>query len=154
MKPDLRDNRDFLAGLLFLVIGAVAVAVARDYPMGSAMRMGSGWFPTVLGAVLCLFGLYLMVRGVRSGETVRGGWGWRPLALVSLSILLFGFLMPRVGLIPALAAMFFSSALAGREFRFKEVLVLTVLMSAFAVGVFVYGLKLYYPLFGALRWTF
>jgi hypothetical protein len=62
--------------------------------------------------------------------------------------------MPRVGLIPALAAMFFASALAGREFRFKEVLILTVLMSAFAVGVFVYGLKLYYPLFGALRWTF
>ena len=56
--------------------------------------------------------------------------------------MLFGFIISRLGLIPALVAMFFVSALAGREFRFKEVLLLTVLMSAFAVGVFVYGLKL------------
>ena len=147
MKFDLHDNKDFLAGLLFILIGALAVVFARDYPMGSAMRMGPGYFPTILGGILFLFGVYVMVRGIRSGAKVKGEWGWKPLALITLSIVLFGFLMDRLGMIPALAVMFFVSALAGREFRFKEVLILTVLMSAFAVGVFVYGLKLPFQLF-------
>lgn len=144
----LRNNKDFLAGLLFVLIGGLAVVIARDYPMGSAMRMGPGYFPAILGGLLCLFGGYLIVRGVRSSEQVAGGWGWRPLALIALSMVLFGFLLGRLGLIPALVVMFFVSALGGREFRLQEVLVLTVLMSAFAVGVFIYGLKLPYPLLG------
>jgi hypothetical protein len=148
MKFDLRNNRDFLAGLLFILIGAVAVVIARDYPMGSAMRMGPGYFPTILGSMLCLFGVYVMLRGIFSGEKVKGEWGWKLLALITLSIVLFGFIMDRLGMIPALVVMFFASALAGPEFRFKEVLLLTVLMSVFAVGVFVYGLKLPYQLFG------
>lgn len=142
MRFGLSDNQDFLAGLLFAFIGAVAVVVARDYPMGSAMRMGSGYFPTMLGSILCLFGVYLMVRGVVSGKKVKGAWGGRPLALIAFSIVLFGFIVTRLGLIPALVAMFFVSALGGREFRFKEVLLLTVVMSTFAAGVFIYGLKL------------
>ena len=148
MKFDLRNNKDFLAGLLFIAIGAVAVVIALDYRMGSAMRMGPGYFPAVLGGILFLFGVYVMVRGIISGAQVKGEWGWKPLALITLAIVLFGFLMERAGMIPALAAMFFAAAAAGREFRFKEVLLLTVVMSGFAVGVFVYGLKLPYQLFG------
>ena len=148
MKPDLRNNKDFLAGLLFLVIGVLAMYFARDYPMGLAARMGPGYFPMVLGGLLCLFGLYVMIRGIRTSEPVRGEWGWRPLGLITLSIVVFGFTMEKLGLVPALMLLFFIAALAGREFRFKEVLLLAVLMSAFAAAVFVYGLQLPYPLFG------
>jgi hypothetical protein len=147
MKFDLRSNKDFLAGLLFILIGAVAMVFARDYPMGSAMRMGPGYFPTILGGLLFLLGVYVMVRGIRSGAKVEGKWGWKPLALITLSIVLFGFLMDRLGMIPALVVMIFAAALAGPEFRFKEVLILTVLMIVFAVGVFAYGLKLPFQLF-------
>ena len=147
MKFDLRNNKDFFAGLVFIAIGALAVVIARDYPMGSAMRMGPGYFPTILGGILFVFGVYVMLRGIFSGAKVKGVWGWKPLALITLSIVLFGFIVERLGMIPALVAMFFAAALAGREFRFKEVLLLTVLMSVFAAGVFVYGLKLPYQLF-------
>lgn len=149
MKPQLRHNKDFLAGLLFLVLGVLTVFFARDYPMGLAARMGPGYFPTVLGGILYLFGVYIMIRGIRSGESVRGTWGWRPLALITLSIVTFGFTMEKLGLVPALMLLFFVAALAGREFRFREVLLLAILMSAFAAAVFVYGLKLPYPLFGS-----
>lgn len=146
MKFDLGSNKDFLAGLLFVLIGAFALIFARDYPMGLAMRMGPGYFPTVLAGILCLIGVYVMVRGILFGAKLAGTWGWKPLALITLAIVLFGFLMDRLGLIPALVVMFFVSALAGREFRFKEVLLLAVVMGGFAVGVFVYVLKLPYPL--------
>lgn len=148
MNFDLRNNRDLIAGLLFIVIGALALVIARDYPMGVAARMGPGYFPTVLAGILCLFGAYILVRGIRSGDQVKGQWGWKPLTLIALSIVLFGFLMDRFGMVPALVTVFFVSALAGHEFRFKETLFLTLLMGAFAVGVFFYGLKLPYPLFG------
>lgn len=152
MKLELRNNKDFLTGLLFLLLGGLAVAVARGYPIGSTMRMGPGYFPTALGAILCLFGVYLVVRGIRAGVSNIGGWAWRPLALITLSILLFGFLLDRAGMIPALVAMFFTAAAAGREFRLKEVLLLTVVMGAFAAALFLYGLKLPYQLFPGFWW--
>ena len=148
MKRDLRNNRDAIAGLLFIVIGVLALIIARDYPMGVAARMGPGYFPTVLSGILCLFGVCILARGIRSGEQVKGEWGWKPLTLIALSIVLFGFLMDRFGIVPALVAVIFVSALAGHEFRFRETLILTLVMGAFAVGVFFYGLKLPYPLFG------
>ena len=147
MKSGLLSNKDFLAGLLLTAMGVAAVAIARDYPMGSAMRMGPGYFPTVLGAILVLFGITLMARGVLSGEKVKGEWAWKPVALLTLAMVLFGFIVTRLGLVPALAIMFFVSALAGHAFRFKEVLLLTVVMSAFAVGVFAFLLKLPFQLF-------
>ena len=147
MNPDLRGNKDFLAGLLFLAIGAGAMVVAREYPFGTAMRMGSGYFPTVLGGILVLFGLFLAARGARSGEAAPIEWGWRPLACIVASMVLFGFLLPRLGLVPALVAMFFAAAAGGREFRFVELLVLTAVMTVFAVAVFVTVLKLPFQLF-------
>lgn len=152
MKLDLRNNKDLLAGLLLLVIGGVAVVVARDYPFGSAMRMGPGYFPTVLGGILCLFGAYLAVRGIRAGGKTAIDWNLRPVALLTAAIVVFGVVMSRLGLVPALVAMTFVAALAGREFRVKEVALLAVALSAFAVVIFVYVLKLPYPLVAGLLW--
>ena len=143
----MRGNKDFLAGLVFLAFGVTAIVVARNYPFGTAMRMGSGYFPTVLGAILVLFGAYLMLRGMRRRDPARATWAWRPLACIVASMLAFGFLMSRLGLVPALVAMFVIAAAAGREFRFAEVLALTAVMTLFAVGVFVYVLKLPFMLF-------
>ena len=123
------------------------MVVARAYPFGEAARMGSGYFPTVLGGILVLFGVFLVARGARRAERSPVTWGCRPLACIAASMLLFGFLLPRFGLVPALVALFFTAAAGGREFRLKEVLVLTALMTAFAVGVFVYVLKLPLQLF-------
>src|SRR3989442_12185182 len=106
MNPDLRRNKDFLAGLIFLFIGVGAIVVARDYPFGTAMRMGSGYFPTVLSAILVGFGAFLMARGAKSKEQAALTWGWRPLACIVASMVLFGFLLPRLGRVPALIALF------------------------------------------------
>jgi hypothetical protein len=77
-------------------------------------------------------------------------WGWKPLSFVTLAIVLFGFSISRFGLVPALVVMFLVCAAAGREYRFRDLLVLTAVMSAFAVGVFVYALNLPFRLFAWL----
>jgi hypothetical protein len=141
-------GKDFLAGLVFFAFGWGATQHAREFEIGTLMRMGPGWFPAALGVILALFGVFLMARGIGWPEKSPGaiGWGWRaPLCIVG-SMVAFGFLVPRAGLIPALIAMFFIAALGGREFRWREVLVLSLVMTALAVGVFVYLLKLPFQL--------
>ena len=147
MKVSLLDNKDFLAGLLMIGIGCITFYVALDYPFGSALRMGPGYFPRVLAGFFIAFGIYVGLRGLRTGEKVEGVWGWKALAYITASLVAFGWLMDRVGMIPSLVVMFFVAALAGHEFKLKEVIILATLMILFAYGVFIYGLGLPYRLF-------
>jgi hypothetical protein len=139
-------NKDFWSGAMLIAIGVAAIAIARGYPLGTSLRMGPGYFPTMLGGLLILGGLYLVGKGLRSGDTLEPGWSLRALILVPLSLVLFGFLMERVGFIPALFVLIFGSALAGREFNFLEVLLLAIGLTILSVVVFIWALGLPYPL--------
>ena len=146
MKLTLRSNKDFWAGLMFAGTGAGAMIVARTYPVGTTLRMGPGYFPSLLGLILICFGLYIMVRGLRKGEMIKGHWSIRALIILPLSVVAFGVTMELAGFIPALFAGIFVSAVSGREFKFKEVLLLAVLLTALSVSLFIWGLGLPYQL--------
>ena len=139
-------HRDIIAGTLFVLIGAAAVIIGRRYPIGTAMHMGPGYFPSLVGMALVGLGASIGLRAFRRQDWTAVRWGWRPLAWIAASMLAFGFVMPRFGLLPALALLFPLAAAAGREFAWREVLLITALMCVFAAGIFVYGLKLPYPL--------
>jgi hypothetical protein len=100
----------------------------------------------VLGGGLVLFGLYLLVAGLKRNEKMDGGWSLRALIVLPLSLVLFGLLMEHAGFIPALLVLIFGSAAAGTEFKLVEVLLLAVGLTAFSVALFIYGLGLPYPL--------
>jgi hypothetical protein len=146
MKREFRRNQDFWAGLMFFGIGAVAIFVARNYPLGRLLRMGAGYFPILLGGILILFGAYIMVKGMRKGEKVQGNWSIRAGILLPIMIVLFGVLMERAGFIPALAVLVFGSAAASKAFRWGEVFLLAVVLTALSVAVFIWGLGLPFPL--------
>ena len=139
-------NKDFWGGVMLIAIGAAAMFIARDYPFGTALRMGPGYFPIVLGGILTLFGLYLVVQGLRSSEMIEGTWSLRALIVLPLSLALFGVLMDRAGFIPALVVLVFGSAAASTEFKLSEVALLTLVLTVFSVAVFIWGLGLPYPL--------
>ena len=143
----LPQSKDFWSGLMLIAIGAVAVFMARDYPFGTALRMGAGFFPVVLGVILVLFGLYFTARGLRaSAPAIEGNWSLRALVVLPLAFVLFGVLMERAGFVPAMLVLIAGSAAAGTEFRFGEVLALSVLLTAMCVALFIYALGLPYPL--------
>jgi|SRR5215467_6248855 len=144
--PGLLNSKDFWGGLTLIAIGVAALVIARDYPFGTTLRMGPGYFPIVLGVLLTLFGLVISARGLYRSEPVEGGWSLRALVLVPLSLVLFGVLMDHAGFIPALAVLIFGSAAGGSEFKPGEVALLTVVLIAFSVVVFIWGLGLPYPL--------
>jgi uncharacterized membrane protein len=146
MQIDLRRNRDFWAGLMLIGTGATALFIARNYAFGTTLRMGPGYFPSVLGGMLVLFGLYLIASGLRSKEEIQGSWSLRALIVLPLSLVLFGLLMDHAGFVPALMALIVGSAAAGSEFKFGEALLLAAGLTAFAVMLFIWGLGLPYPL--------
>jgi hypothetical protein len=147
MKGKFRGNRDFWAGIMFAAVGAVAIIMARDYPYGSTLRMGAGYFPTLLGAILILFGITIMVQGLRKGEAIEGSWSLRALFVLPAITVLFGVLLERTGFVPALAVLAFGSATAGSDFRWGEALLFTLFLTALSLAVFIWGLGLPYPLF-------
>lgn len=147
MKFTIKSQEDFWAGLMFIGFGVLAIYIARDYPMGSAMRMGPGYFPTYLGVVMAILGATITALSFK----VEGGrvkpFAWRAMILLSVAFVVFGWGIDHVGFVPALAALIFLSALAGREFKLKEVLILMVGLIVGCWALFIYGLELPFPLF-------
>jgi putative tricarboxylic transport membrane protein len=148
---ELRHNRDFLGGLFYIVVGTVAIWIARDYPFGSALRMGPGYFPTVLSGIMILFGIAIMAMGIKTPEPLKGSnWSIRALIVLPLSTVAFGWLMEEAGFIPAMIALIPMSAASGREFEWKEVAMLTVGLTIVSLLIFIWGLGLPYPLIKGL----
>jgi putative tricarboxylic transport membrane protein len=146
MKIPLHDNKDFMAGLFFIGTGALGLFMAQDYPMGSALRMGPGYFPIVLSAMIILFGIYCLIQGLLKPEKLPGNWSVRALIILPLATVVFGLLMEHAGFIPALIALVFIAAYAGTEFKFFEVLALAIGLTIGSWALFIWGLGLPYPL--------
>jgi hypothetical protein len=146
MKTSILNAKDFWAGAFLIAVGAAAVFIARNYTFGTALRMGPGYFPTVLGGLLILLGIYLVASALKSSEAIGGAWSLRALVVLPLSLLLFGYLIERAGFVPAMLVLIFGSAMASTEFKFVEVLAFSIFMTALCAAVFVYALGLPYPL--------
>jgi hypothetical protein len=146
MSLELRASKDVWAGLMLIGIGAAAMLIARNYPFGTALRMGPGYFPIILGALLIVFGLAILAYGLRSREKIARSWSLRGLIVLPLSLVLFGVLMEHAGFIPAMMVLIFGSATASTEFKFVEILLFSIGLTALSVVVFVWGLGLPYPL--------
>ncbi len=143
MKIEIRNQKDFYAGLVFLLFGGLAVAIARHYPIGTAARMGPGYFPMVLGGILGLLGIGISARSLlgTKGDSVTG-WALKPLLFILGGVLAFAFLVDRLGLVLAILVLILLSCLGGEEFRLREVALLLLVLVGLAVGIFFYGLQM------------
>jgi hypothetical protein len=147
MRIKIRNSKDFYAGLIFIFFGALALVEARGYPMGTARRMGPGYFPVILGTLLCLLGVVINVRGLWWRGDKINFHSLRPLLLICAAVLIFALLIRPVGLVIAILILVFISCLGGWEFHIRDVAVLSLILAALAVGIFVYGLGLPFNLF-------
>ena len=145
-KVPLQENKDFLSGLHFIGIGSLGIFLAQDYPMGTALRMGPGYFPIVLSGIIILMGIYCLVQGLLKPERMPHNWSLRALIILPIAMVLFGILMEHAGFIPALIVLVFISSAAGSEFKFWEVAVMAVLLTIGSWALFIWGLGLPYPL--------
>ncbi len=140
-------RQDMAAGAIFAAIGVAALVVGWDYPTGSARRMGPGYFPMLLAAVLVGFGIAVSLAGLRNRAIPFERMALRPAAAILGAALAFSVLLPLAGLVPASAAVVAIGSLGNRESRPLEVLLSALLLSAFNAALFVWGLGLAINLF-------
>jgi len=150
--------KNFWGGVLFAVIGGMFAVIAKGIPglsflpgyaMGTPARMGPAFFPFWLGLILFFIGLSIAVMGVRE----QGGpdaafpkFHWRPILFVLGAVVLFGIILKAVGMLIAGLVLVVIASMGSHQFRWKQSLILGLILVVFCALVFVWGLKLPIPL--------
>jgi len=153
VRFQVNNPQDLWCGIFFVLLGAVAIYLSRDYQMGSAVSMGPGYFPTWLGAIAICFGVAIGALSFKPVPTdaereAAGDWGYRPWLVLPATLVVYAMLMDaEVGFVPSLFALVVGCALAHRDVRWGETLILAACVTAAAVAIFHYGLELPYRLF-------
>ena len=146
---NIKSQKDFWSGLMFLIVGVGFALGATNYSMGTSARPGAGYFPLGLGVLTALLGAIILFESLtietEDGEPI-GHIAWRPLIVIVLTINVFGLLLPRLGMIVSIPILIIMTSLASEEFRWRGVLISAVVLTAFAWMIFIAGLKLTIPL--------
>jgi len=152
----IKSQKDFFSGLMFLGVGVAFSWGATNYSIGTGARMGPGYFPLLLGVIMMILGAIItfkaMVIETETGDKI-GAWAWRPLCYIISANVIFGILLgglpkiglPSMGLIAAIFGLTFVAAKAGDRFDFKEVLILSIVLSVLSYLAFIKLLNLQFP---------
>jgi len=144
----IRNPKDVLAGLLFIGLGVLFALQTRDLSLGTAVRMGPGYFPLVLSGLLGLLGLLVLVNGLRSPGAPPSGIAWRAVIVLTAAVVFFGVAVRPLGFVPTLTLSVFAAATASQLFKPGVAALITIGMVVFAWAVFIKGLGLPLPLLG------
>jgi hypothetical protein len=149
-------KRDYYAGGLIALIGAGAAYEGSTYGIGSLEQMGSGFFPTVLGVGMILVGAAIAASGGGAEPATTGledphhvastAVDWRGWIAIIAGVCLFMVLCEFAGLLPAIFACVFVSAIGSTTTTWKEALVLAVCVTVFGIVLFAYGLQIQIPI--------
>jgi Tripartite tricarboxylate transporter TctB family len=144
----IADQKNFLTGLLYLVIGGAVTVASTRYEIGTADRMGPGYFPLLIGFALALTGMCVLGAAVRQ-HSVRsqiGSWPLRTLSIVLVAVVLFGLSLEPMGLLVAVPVLVAVSSLAHKEFSWRSLALSLLVLMPLTWGVFIVLLGLQFPL--------
>lgn len=145
------NSRNFWTGVLYLVLGCTGAFIARTYGIGTAASMGAGYFPFAVGTLLAVVGGYLIIQAVAAGGEPREDgdgtrWSLRTIVLILASILAFALLVPRLGFLVAVMSQVVIAGLASGEKRWKEMVMVAIILPAVCTLIFIVGLGLSFPI--------
>jgi putative tricarboxylic transport membrane protein len=143
-------RRDVLAGLLFIGVAVLGLWLSRDYPIGTALRMGTGYVPRLLCWLLLGLGAVVLVQGLREAQDARplsasDVSALRPVIFVTASLVIFGLSIERLGLIISILLLIGVGAVAARGLRPFETIAAAVVLIILSWGIFILGLGLTIP---------
>jgi Tripartite tricarboxylate transporter TctB family len=144
----IRSTKDFWSGLIYIFFGLSAIVIAREYGMGTALKMGAAYFPTVLGGLLILIGAISTIRSFVIRGAPVGAFTIKGLVMVVGATLLFGLTVRGAGLAIAVPILIVISAAASSRFSWKLTLLMAAGLTLFCVLVFLKGLGIPLPVVG------
>ena len=140
---------------MFIGIAAFGLWASRNYPIGTALRMSTGYVPRLLCWVLMGLGAVVLLQGLRESDrsSVDGPtFDWsaalgrlRPIALVTMSLITFALALETLGLVLAVLLLVMIARFATRDLGFFESLAAAAGLSLLAWAIFVVGLGLPIP---------
>ena len=145
----IKNQKDFWSGLMFIVTGVGFAWGATNYSFGSAARPGPGYFPFGLGILLAILGGLILLKSMAGKATEDDRFGkiaWRPLLLITLGVAVFGLALPKLGMVISLPLLVLIASYAGDEFHIGEVIVNSIILTVFSWVIFIWGLSLTIPL--------
>ncbi len=145
----IKSQKDFWSGLMFVVAGLGFAWGATEYSFGSSARPGPAYFPFGLGILLTLIGAMVWFTSItietEDGDRI-GAIAWKPLLIITLSVVMFGLMLPRLGMVISLPVLVIVAALAGDEFHWKDALINAAILTLSSWLIFIKGLSLVIPL--------
>lgn len=157
---NIKSQKDFFSGLMFIIVGAAFAIGAYNYSMGEGARMGPGYFPRLLGIVLVVIGSWVLFKSLTvatpDGDKI-GSFAWKPMFCIIGANILFGICIgglpsikfPALGLIVGIYILTFVASLAADVYRVKEVFLLATFLAILSYIAFVVLLKLQFPVWPA-----
>ena len=147
-------RKDVLSGLMFAGVALFGLWLSRDYPIGTALRMGTGYVPRLLCWTLLGLGVIVLVQGLRQAQSVNGAArslssddisAWRPVVFVAASLVIFGLSIEHLGLVISILLLIGVGAVAARGLKPVETSVAALVLIALSWGIFILGLGLTIP---------
>ena len=144
----LRNRQDFWSGVMFIALGLGFAWKAASYQMGTAARMGPGYFPFALGLVLAILGAIVLLGSLAKNatETQVEKFDWRITFLVIGSVILYGLILKLLGIYISVFVLVVVSSLASHEFNLKVAIANGIFLVVFSYLAFIKGLGLIFPL--------
>ena len=145
------NRKDVAAGAIFVAVGLVYGGIAwKSLPIGRALQMGPGYFPMLLSGLLIVLGSATLIRGLSTpGNSRFGVVPWRALVMLSLATVIFATFLRELGLFLAVVASTMVAQLSSPQIKVTTAAVVSVVIAAFCVGIFSYGINLSIPILGS-----
>jgi hypothetical protein len=142
------DRANLICGLLMVAAGLFFAYQSLELDLGTAFRMGPGYFPFILACALILFGVIILVQAFRAEGEPIGPIAWRGMLLILPAPIFFGLTVRGLGFVPAIFLSAMIASFASYKMKPLHALVLSALLTVFSVLVFSYGLGLPFRRFG------
>lgn len=138
-----KDTRDIIGGFVLVAIGLFAALYARRYDLGELQEMGPGYFPTALGILLIVLGLFIAIPAFfREGTAIH--IEWKSLFWVLISIAVFAIALTKAGLVVATILSVLAASVPSQT-SWKLRFILALCLAAITYVVFLYGLGMVLP---------
>src|SRR3954469_25875714 len=115
------DAREVICGGGFVVGAALFPYGTIDLPMGTAIRMGPGYFPLMLAIILGALGLLIIVKGLGRATSPIGGAPWLGVVFILLGRIVFGLTVRGLGIAPAIVLVALIAALASAKAGWRTI---------------------------------
>jgi len=157
---NIKSQKDFFAGLMFMGVGAAFAWGATSYSIGTGARMGPGYFPLLLGVMLALLGVAIIFNAlvVESVDGDKmGTWAYRPLVYIIGANVIFGVCLgglpsmkiPAMGMMFGIYVLTFVASMAEKGMNVKKTFMLATVLAVISYVAFVKVLKLQFAVWPA-----